>query len=163
MRFSITLSITSRGRPLSRATRSSRAGSKAISPFMGGQAMLALRPFSPSSAASSSMHSWSIMVESMSAISIFLRRPSASCTATSTGAPARVSRRRVSAASVSSPGFRAMSQARFSPSQSIALASSAFMAIVATSGVSARFAGWEMSVATRDMVLSGVLGGGHAE
>ena len=46
----------------------------------------------PTSSASSSMHSWSIMVESMSASSSFLRRPSASWTTTSIGSDASSAR-----------------------------------------------------------------------
>ena len=57
------------------------------------------------------MHSWSIMVESMSAISIFFRRPAAGCTTMSTGASARRSLNASVADALSLPSGRAMSQA----------------------------------------------------
>ena len=81
-------STTAASRPFSSATRSRKAGSKAISPFIERAVMVATRSLTPISSASSSMHSWSIMVESMSAMRIFLRRVSACWTITSTGSPA---------------------------------------------------------------------------
>ena len=73
-RFAMMRSTTAASRPFSSATRSRKAGSKAISPFIERAVMAATRSLTPISSASSSMHSWSIMVESMSASRIFLRR-----------------------------------------------------------------------------------------
>ena len=99
-RLSMMRSTTEASRPFSRATRSRSAGSKAISPFIERAVMAATWSLRPTSSASSSMHSWSIMVESMSAIRIFLRRSSASWTTKSIGSAAeRVAQARPSASS----------------------------------------------------------------
>ena len=60
--------------PSSSATRSRSAGSKAISPRMARSVIAATSAFRPTKSASSSMHSCSIMVESMSARNRRLRR-----------------------------------------------------------------------------------------
>jgi len=58
------------------------------------------------------MHSWPIMVESMSATNSLLRREASGCTTTSTGRPASVARNRSAIAlSFSPPGVKGISTA----------------------------------------------------
>ncbi|OWK21541.1 hypothetical protein AJ88_17095 [Mesorhizobium amorphae CCBAU 01583] len=87
-RLAIMRSTTAVSRPFSRLTRSRKAGSKAISPFIDRAVIAATRSLTPISSASSSIHSWSIIVESMSASRIFFLLPSAGCTMISTGSEA---------------------------------------------------------------------------
>src|SRR5882757_10473826 len=98
MRFSSTSSTTPTGRPLSSATRSRSAFSNSISPRIARSVMAATWALSPAKSASSSMHSWPIMVESMSARKSFLRRPIRGCTTMSIGRSPRAWRRRASIA-----------------------------------------------------------------
>jgi hypothetical protein len=62
-------------RPFNSATRSFRAPAKSISPFIARAVMPAIFSRRPRNSASSSSISFSIMVDSMSATSSFLRRP----------------------------------------------------------------------------------------
>ena len=89
IRASSTSSITSSGRPSSSLTRSRNAGSKSISPRIARSVMAATWGPRPTSAASSSTHSWPIKVESMSAMTSLFSRPSSGWTMTSTGSPAK--------------------------------------------------------------------------
>src|SRR5665811_1868240 len=61
------------------------AGSNSISPRIARSVILATCAFRPAKSASSSMHSWPIMVESMSARKSFLRRKACGCTTMSIG------------------------------------------------------------------------------
>ena len=74
MRLASTSSTTPTGRSFNSATRSRSAGSNSISPRIARSVMPATCAFRPAKSASSSMHSWPIMVESMSARKSFLRR-----------------------------------------------------------------------------------------
>src|ERR1700690_3336641 len=94
MRVFRTSSMTPTDIPLSSATRSRSAGSNSISPRIARSVIFATRAFRPAKSASSSMHSWPIMVESMSASRSFLRRKARGCTTISIGRSPRPSRRR---------------------------------------------------------------------
>src|SRR6185312_10592127 len=154
-------SMTVASSPLRRATRSRNAGSKAISPFIERAVMAATCSLTPISSANSSMHSWSIMVESMSASRIFLARPAASCTATSIGSEASASRKRACAVSRSALSGRIRSQAISSASHRTELAPTACEAIFASECERRRCAGCEMRVATSGMGNSGKCEGGE--
>src|SRR3984885_12863550 len=149
----MTLSTTSTGRPLSSATRSRSAGSNSISPRIARSVMAATWALSPAKSASSSMHSWAIMVESMSARKSFLRRAITGCTTISMGRSSRAARRRAAVAAMSSlPSPKGMSAATSSNSH-CAKPAKGRMARAPSSTVlsSAGLAGWQISVATRDM------------
>src|SRR5262245_5708631 len=103
MRLAITSSITLAGSPLSRLTRSRSAGVNSISPRMARSVMAATRAFCPTRSASSSMHSWPIMVESMSATISRLRRRTAACTTTSMALAAMAPRTRSATTRLSFP------------------------------------------------------------
>src|SRR3984893_7157086 len=105
--------MVARSRPLRRATRSRNAGSKAISPRIARSVIAATWARLPISAASSSIHSWPIMVESISASKSFLRRPCALCTTTSPAALSRAERTlsATALAPAAGPGSKAMSAA----------------------------------------------------
>ena len=144
--------------PFNKATRSRNAGSKAISPFMERAVIAATRDLMPISSASSSMHSWSIMVESMSAISIFFRRPAACCTVTSTGSDASRAR---SSASISRAGAFGQFEVACDAcaSQTVLLAPTDRAALCARLSEMARAFGLEMRVATSGMGKNGSLSG----
>src|SRR6266536_248577 len=74
MRSASTSSMIVSGSPRSNPMRSRSAGSNAMSPFMARSVMAAMRDFSPTLSASSSTHSWPIMVESISATRSRLRQ-----------------------------------------------------------------------------------------
>src|SRR6201995_4667757 len=161
IRSSITLSTMSTDKPLSSATRSRSAGSKAISPRIARSVMAATCAFKPAKSANSSMHSCPIMVESMSARKSFLRRASTGCTTMSIGRSSRASRSRcatpaMSASLVFWPSPKGISAATSFHSH---LAAPAFgrMARAPSSTVLSRagLAGLQISVATRDMNFLG--------
>src|SRR5476651_916293 len=159
MRFCRTSSTTLTGRPLNSATRSRSAGSNSISPRIARSVIPATCAFRPAKSASSSMHSWPIMVESMSARKSFLRLNAWGCTTMSIGRSPRASRRRVSIARRSWPSV-------IWPSKGISTATSSNshcadpgegrMARAPSTTVlsSAGSAGLQMSVATRDMQMN---------
>src|SRR6185369_5794002 len=152
MRFASTSSTTPTGRSFKSATRSRSAGSNSISPRIARSVMPATCAFSPAKSASSSMHSWPIMVESMSARKSFLRRGAAGCTTMSIGRSPRAWRRRASIALTSSLPAKGISTATSSNSHwgvpGEGSTASAPSTIVESS---AGLAGLQMSVATRDM------------
>ena len=149
-------STTAASRPFSSATRSRSAGSKAISPFIERAVMAATRSLTPISSASSSMHSWSIMVESMSAIRIFFRRSPASWTITSIGSDAsRGAQRRVRFGDVGRLGQGEIAGDALGQPDDQRLRRPTATAIFASAGDNARPAGWETSVATSGMENSG--------
>src|SRR5215831_10828142 len=152
MRFASTSSTTLTGRSLSSATRSRRAGSNSISPRMARSVILATWSFSPTKSASSSMHSWPIMVESMSARKSFLRRVAIGCTTMSIGRSPRAARRRASTALMSSLPVKGISTAT-SLNSHFALPGEGSTASAPSTIVlsSAGFSGLQMRVATRDM------------
>ena len=82
MRLAASSSLAT-SRPFSSATRSFKAAAKSISPFMARAVMPAIFSRRPKNSASSSSISFSIMVDSMSATSSFLRRPAAGTTTAS--------------------------------------------------------------------------------
>src|SRR6266550_4303284 len=147
MRFASTSSTTLTGMPFNSATRSRIA--RSVIP--------ATCAFRPAKSASSSMHSWPIMVESMSARKSFLRRKACGCTTISNGRSPRASRKRFSMVRISEPstGLR--------PSKGISTATSSNshcagpgegrMARAPSTTVlsSAGSAGLQISVTTRDM------------
>ena len=93
MRREMSSSTMPTGSPFKSATRSRSAGSKAISPRMVRSVMAETSALKPRCAASSSMHSCSIMVESISARRSRFRRSRVETTAASTGTSASSSRR----------------------------------------------------------------------
>src|SRR5436190_8525336 len=152
MRVFRTSSTTPTERPLSSATRSRSAGSNSISPRIARSVMAATWAFSPTKSASSSMHSWPIMVESMSARKSFLRRVAIGCTTMSIGRSPRAARRRASTALASSLPVKGMSTATSlnshvaSPGEG-STASAPSTIVLSSAGL----AGLQMRVATRDM------------
>ncbi|MEJ0009108.1 MAG: hypothetical protein WDN72_00300 [Alphaproteobacteria bacterium] len=74
MRSFHTRSSTSASSPARRATRARSASAKSSSPFIARSVMAATSGFLPTKSASSSMHSWAIIVESMSAMKSFFSR-----------------------------------------------------------------------------------------
>src|SRR5882757_1603320 len=152
MRFFRTSSTTPTGMSLSSATRSRSAGSNSISPRIARSVISATCAFSPAKSASSSMHSWPIMVESMSARKSFLRRSAAGCTTMSIGRSPRAWRRRASIALMSSLPVKGMSTAtswnsHWAVPGEGSTASAPSTIVVSSAGL----AGLQMSVATRDM------------
>src|SRR6266550_9084518 len=157
MRLASTSSTTLTGMSLSSATRARSAGSNSISPRIARSVILATCAFRPAKSANSSMHSWPIMVESMSARKSFLRRNACGCTTISNGRSPRASRKRFSMVRISEPskGLR--------PSKGISTATSSNshcagpgegrMARAPSTTVlsSAGSAGLQISVTTRDM------------
>src|SRR5882672_1606124 len=101
------------------------------------------------------MHSWPIMVESMSARKSFLRRSARGCTTMSIGRSPRAARRRISMPLMSSLPSKGMSTATSLNSQCAApgegRTARAPSTIVESSAGSA---GLQMSVATRDMQVN---------
>src|SRR5690606_32512964 len=106
------------------------------------------------SSASSSMHSWSMMVESMSAMSSFLRRPLAGWTAKSTGAPSSAKAIVPSTSVCCRSGFKCRSQAMPSSSQTNLLAPTASRTLFARGADSARPEGLQTRVATIGMEIA---------
>src|SRR5947209_7697293 len=152
MRFSSTSSTTPTGRSFKRATRSRRAGSNSISPRIARSVMAATWALRPAKSASSSMHSWPIMVESMSARKSFLRRNAAGCTTISIGRSPRARCRRASIALMSSLPAKGISIATSSNSHcAVPGCGSTASAPSTMVESSAGLAGLQMSVATRDM------------
>src|SRR3954471_14097565 len=157
MRFCRTWSTTLTGISFNSATRSRSAGSNSISPRIARSVMPATCALSPAKSASSSMHSWPIMVESMSARKSFLRRNAAGCTTMSIGRSPRAFCRRASIALMSAWLLKDW------PSKGISTATSSNSHCAAPGeGSTARapstmvessagLAGLQMRVATRDM------------
>src|SRR5882757_6945634 len=157
MRFFSTSSTTLTGRSFKSATRSRSAGSNSISPRIARSVISETYAFSPAKSASSSMHSWPIMVESMSARKSFLRRNAAGCTTMSIGRSPRAFCRRASIALMSAWPLKDW------PSKGISTATSSnshcagpgcgSTASAPSTMVesSAGLTGLQMSVATRDM------------
>src|ERR1700712_4480774 len=152
MRFFRTSSTTPTGRSFSSATRSRSAGSDPISPRIARSVMAATCAFSPAKSASSSMHSWPIMVESMSARKSFLRLNAAGCTTMSIGKSPRAWRRRASIALISSLPVKGISTAT-SLNSHWAVPGEGSTASAPSTMVESRagLTGLQMSVATRDM------------
>src|SRR5712675_344764 len=152
MRFFSTSSTTLTGMSFKSATRSRSAGSNSISPRMARSVMAATCAFSPAKSASSSMHSWPIMVESMSARKSFLRLSARGCTTMSIGRSPRAWRRRASIALISSLPSKGISTAT-SLNSHCALPGEGRTARAPSTMVesSAGLAGLQMRVATRDM------------
>ena len=117
MRSLITRFTISAGKPRNSATRSRSAGSNAISPRIARSVMAATCSLQPTRSASSSMHSWPIMVESMSATNRRFFRFATGCTQTSTGAGPSASRNRAAMASRSVSG-RAKARSAATPGAS---------------------------------------------
>jgi tRNA dimethylallyltransferase len=113
----------------------------------------------PISSASSSMHSWSIMVESMSAISIFFRRHAGCCTAMSTGSDESRERSSASISGALAPPGSSRSHATACASHTVLLAPTERAALCARLSEMARAFGLEMSVATSGMGTGGSLSG----
>src|SRR5690606_7131246 len=95
----------------------------------------------------------------MSAMSIFLRRPSACWTATSIDAPASAARIVWSASCPDNSSGTGMSHAISGASHSMVVAPSALLAIFAIAWLSFAAFGLEMSVATSAIGVSGFAGG----
>src|SRR5215468_2901725 len=152
MRVFNTSSTTLTGMSFNSATRSRSAGSNSISPRMARSVMAATWAFSPAKSASSSMHSWPIIVESMSARKSFLRRVAIGCTTMSIGRSPRAARRRPSTALTSSLPVKGMSTAT-SLNSHLAWPGEGSTASAPSTMVesSAGVAGLQMRVATRDM------------
>src|SRR3954453_18486400 len=152
IRFASTSSTTPTARPFSSATRSRSAGSNSTSPRIARSVMAATCALRPAKSASSSMHSWPIMVESMSAKKRFLRRNAAGCTTMSIGRSPRACCRRAVIALMSSLPPKGISTATSSNSHcacpGCGRTASAPSTMVESS---AGLAGLQMSVATRDM------------
>src|SRR5882757_4457348 len=159
MRFCRTSSTTPTGRSFNSATRSRSADSNSISPRIARSVMAATCAFRPAKSASSSMHSWPIMVESMSARKSFLRLNAAGCTTMSIGRSPRAWRRRASIALMSSLPVKGISTATSSNSHwavpGEGRTASAPSTIVESS---AGLTGLQMSVATRDMQANSLIG-----
>src|ERR1700704_4372779 len=152
MRFCRTSSTTLTGRPLSSAWRSRSAGSNVIPPRIARSVMAATCAFNPAKSASSSMHSWPIMVESMSARKSFLRRAARGCTTMSIGKSPRAWRRRVSIALISSLPVKGISTATSSNSHCAAPGEGSTARAPSTMvESSAGLAGLQLRVATQDM------------
>src|SRR5258708_1348648 len=157
MRFSSTSSITPTGKSFSSATRSRSAGSNSISPRIARSVMAATCAFRPAKSASSSMHSWPIMVESMSARKSFLRRNAAGCTTMSIGRSRRSFCRRASIALMSGWPLKDWASKGISTATSSnshcadpgcgSTASAPSTMVESSAGL----AGLQMRVATRDM------------
>src|SRR5882757_2491755 len=157
MRFASTSSTTLTGMPFNSATRSRSAGSNSISPRIARSVMAATCALNPAKSANSSMHSWPIMVESMSARKSFLRRSAAGCTTMSIGKSPRARRRLASMALMSARlskdwPSKGMSTATSSNSHCAwpgegSTASAPSTMVESSAGL----AGLQMSVATRDM------------
>src|SRR5665213_1627021 len=155
MRFFSTSSTTLTGRPFNSATRSRSAGSNAISPRIARSVMAATRAFKPAKSASSSTHSWPIMVESISARKSFLRRSTRGCTTMSIGRSPRACRSRAAMAAMSSLPEKGMSTATSSNSQCAGSGEGRMARAPSTSVLSsAGLAGLQISVATRDMPVN---------
>ena len=144
MRFVNTRSITVSGSPFKSATRSRSAPSKANSPFIARSVIAATRAPTPASAASSSMHSCRIMVESISASSSRFLRFSAgtmhrsvpiACSDFHT--PQRFSGTTGTANSAATPGF---SQTASAPPQALRSASTVSRSSVGCAGSHSRMA-----------------------
>src|SRR5215216_3683642 len=156
MRFASTSSTTLTGRSFSSATRSRSAGSNSISPRIARSVIPATCAFSPAKSASSSMHSWPIMVESMSARKSFLRLKATGCTTMSIGRSPRAACRRVSIALMSSGLLTSLSKGMSTATSSNShcavpgegrTASAPSTMVVSSAGL----AGLQIRVATRDM------------
>src|SRR5438105_11068343 len=156
MRFASTWSTTLTGRSFSGATRSRNAGSNSISPRIARSVIPATCAFSPAKSASSSMHSWPIMVESMSARKSFLRLKATGCTTMSVGRSARACCSRVSIALMASGLLTGLSKGMWTATSSNShcavpgegrTASAPSTMVVSSAGL----AGLQMRVATRDM------------
>src|SRR5882724_7414754 len=152
MRFASTSSTTLTGRSFKSATRSRSAGSNSISPRIARSVIPATCAFSPAKSATSSMHSWPIMVESMSARKSVLRRVAIGCTTMSIGRSPRAARRRPSTALMSSLPAKGMSTATSLNSHCAdpgegSTASAPSTMVLSSAGL----AGLQMRVATRDM------------
>src|SRR3954453_12459105 len=152
MRLASTSSTALAGRSFSSATRSRSAGSNSTSPRIARSVMAATWAFTPTKSASSSMHSWPIMVESISARKSFLRRSAAGCTTMSIGRGPRGRRRLASIALTSSLPAKGISTATSSNSHCAwpgegSTASAPSTTVESSAGL----AGLQMSVATRDM------------
>src|SRR5665213_1891317 len=155
MRFFSTSSTTLTGRPFNSATRSRSAGSNAISPRIARSVMAATRAFKPAKSASSSTHSWPIMVESISARKSFLRRSTRGCTTMSIGRSPRACRSRAAMAAMSSLPEKGMSTATSSNSQCAGSGEGRMARAPSTTVLSsAGLAGLQISVATRDMPVN---------
>src|SRR5882757_887370 len=159
MRFFRTSSTTPTGMSFNSATRSRSAGSNSISPRIARSVIPATCAFSPAKSASSSIHSWPIMVESMSARKSFLRLNAAGCTTMSIGRSPRAWRRRASIALMSSLPVKGISTATSSNSHwadpGEGRTASAPSTMVESS---AGLTGLQMSVATRDMQANSLSG-----
>src|SRR6202011_4724538 len=166
IRLASTSSTTLTGMPFNSATRSRSAGSNSISPRIARSVMPAMCVFRPAKSASSSMHSWPIMVESISARKSFLRRAAWGCTTISMGRSPRASRRRRSTARMSRASKAAWSPKGISTATSSnshrAGPGEGRMARAPSTTVlsSAGSAGLQMSVATRDIGMSSREDGG---
>src|SRR3984957_14779482 len=155
MRLASTSSTTLTGIPFSSATRSRSAGSNSISPRIARSVIWATCAFRPAKSASSSMHSWPIMVESMSASRSFLRRKPSGCTTMSIGRSPRAWRRRASMARRSSLPVKGISTATSSNSHCAGPGEGSSARAPSTTVLSsAGSAGLQISVATRDMQVS---------
>src|SRR3984957_14080812 len=163
MRFFRTSSIVLTGRPFNSATRSRSAGSNSISPRIARSVMAATWTLRPAKSASSSMHSWPIIVESMSARNSFLRRVAIGCTTISIGKSPRAWRRRaVIPAILSLPG-EGMSTATSSNSHRAGPGEGRMARAPSTTVLSsAGSTGLQISVATRDMRVSSHPGNNNA-
>src|SRR5437764_5347131 len=162
MRFASTSSTTLTGRSFSSATRSRSAGSNSISPRIARSVIPATYAFSPAKSASSSMHSWPIMVESMSARKSFLRLKATGCTTMSIGRSPRACCRRVSIALMSSGLLTGLSKGMSTATSSNShcavpgegrTASAPSTMVVSSAGL----AGLQMRVATRDMQANSLI------
>src|SRR5258708_6295110 len=152
MRFARTSSTTLTGMPFSNATRSRSAGSNSISPRIARSVIPATCAFRPAKSASSSMHSWPIMVESMAARNSFLRRKAWGCTTMSIGRSPRPSRRRRSMVRMSSLPAKGISTATSSNSHCAGPGEGRMARAPSTTVLSsAGSAGLQISVATRDI------------
>src|SRR6185503_17669441 len=156
MRVFRTSSTTLTGRSFNSATRSRSAGSNSISPRIARSVIPATCALSPAKSASSSMHSWPIMVESMSARKSFLRRVATGCTTMSIGRSPRAACRRVSIALMSSGLLTSVSKGMSTATSSNShravpgegrTASAPSTMVVSSAGL----AGLQIRVATRDM------------
>src|SRR3954454_309454 len=153
MRLASTSSTTLTGRSFNNATRSRSAGSNSISPRIARSVIAATWSFRPAKSANSSIHSWPIMVESMSARKSFLRLNARGCTTMSMGRSRRASRRRFSMARISSIWLSKGISTATSLNSHCADPGEGRTASAPSTMVesSAGLAGLQMSVATKDM------------
>src|SRR6266478_4167367 len=152
MRFASTSSTTLTGMPFNSATRSRSAGSNSISPRIARSVIPATCAFRPAKSASSSMHSWPIMVESISARKSLLRRNACGCTTMSIGKSPRASRRRLAMARISSLPVKGISTATSLNSHCAGPGEGRMARAPSTTVLSsAGSAGLQISVATRDI------------